>query len=645
MAADDEKLERLTDLILVLLRTPRPLSLEEIVREVPGYPDAHDAYRQAFERDKRLLREEGIFVTKEAIDGPEQFGYRIDPAGYFLPDLALSPEEQAALNLAVAAVDLTAAGGGDALRKLGVRELAETRPIASLGAPIGLDRLYQAIASKAEVRFTYLGEPRTVSPWRLRFAGGHWYLAGWSKERDAGRNFRVDRIEGKVSMGSPGSASFPEGAAVRLDLPDEPWTPAGETLDAEALRVVISPVHAWRVAAEVGSDRVVERHENGAITVEIETSAWPLARSWILSFLEEAEVVSPKAARDDLVAWVEAVRDQPRRGGDEPTLEEIEESQSAGEPSTSSATGAQQRLRRLLAMLSWLADVGSAPTADVAERFSMTPDEVIAELELAACCGVPPYSPGELMDIIVDADVVEARLPELARPRQLTASEGVALAAAARMILSMPGSDDAGPLARALDRLEGALGDRMAVEVDIPNPPLLGELQKAVDGRRQLEVEYLAASTDELTTRVIDPLLLAVIEGRWYLVAECHRAGARRTFRADLFKSVRDVGSQPEGLETPAVPDAPFTPTAEADLVFVKVDPEARWIADSIPSVARRFEEDGGATVVIAVAGRRWFERVLLQAGAGASVIAPRELLDAGRHAAERVLRRYQPTV
>lgn len=645
MAADDEKLERLTDLILVLLRTPRPISLEQIVREVPGYPDGHDAYRQAFERDKRLLREEGIIVAKVAIDGPEQFGYRVDPADYFLPDLALTSEEQAALNLAVAAVDLSGAGGGDALRKLGVRELAETKPIASLGAPIGLDRLYQAIASKAEVRFSYAGEQRTVAPLRLRFAGGHWYLAGWSKERDAGRNFRVDRIEGSVSLGAPGSAAVPEGAEVRLELPTEPWAASTEEAADEALQVAISSLHAWRVAAEVGAERVIERRDDGSIVVEVSTSAWPLARSWILSFLEEAEVLRPSTAREDLVAWVTHVRDAKRPAQSSPTLEEIERSTLTVERSSASTTGAQQRLRRLLAMLSWLADVGSAPTSSVAERFSMSPEEVVAELELAACCGVPPYSPGELMDIIVDADTVEARLPELARPRQLTASEGVALAAAARTILSIPGGDERGPLARALERLEEALGDRMAVEVDISSPPLLTELRDAVERRRQIEVEYLAASTDELTTRIIDPLLVAAVEGRWYVIADCHRAGARRTFRADLFKSVRDVGAQPDGLEPPPLPDAPFTPTAEADLVFVRVAPQARWIADSVPSVACQFEDDGGATVVIAVAGRRWFERVLLQAGAGASVIAPDEYLDVGRRAAERVLGRYSATV
>ncbi|HLN40953.1 MAG TPA: hypothetical protein VK215_00765, partial [Acidimicrobiales bacterium] len=97
-----DRLERLTDLVLVLLRDQRPKSLREIASEVPGYPAQEgEARRQAFERDKRTLRDGGIEVTAMPIDGPEQVGYVIRPEDYYLPDLNLAPDEQAALNLAV----------------------------------------------------------------------------------------------------------------------------------------------------------------------------------------------------------------------------------------------------------------------------------------------------------------------------------------------------------------------------------------------------------------------------------------------------------------------------------------------------------------------------------------------------------------
>ena len=44
-------------------------------------------------------------------------------------------------------------------------------------------------------------------------------------------------------------------------------------------------------------------------------------------------------------------------------------------------------------MVGWLAQVGEASIDEVAARFGLTPAEVVRELELAACCGVPPTRP------------------------------------------------------------------------------------------------------------------------------------------------------------------------------------------------------------------------------------------------------------
>ena len=95
------RLERITNLVLALLDAPRPLSLREIGLAVAGYPAAPGALRQAFERDKRTLRDNGIPISVERVDGDDQVGYRILPEQYYLPDLGLTPEEEAALSFAL----------------------------------------------------------------------------------------------------------------------------------------------------------------------------------------------------------------------------------------------------------------------------------------------------------------------------------------------------------------------------------------------------------------------------------------------------------------------------------------------------------------------------------------------------------------
>ena len=640
MAGDDAKLERITDLILALLDAPRPIPLSQLSEEIPGYPEGHEARRQAFERDKRLLREEGIIVESVPIDGVEQFGYRIDPATFFLPDLGLDDAEQAALNLAVAGVQFGDDLGGDALRKLGIVELNNVQHIAALGVVPGLDRLFQGIAAGAEVRFLYRGEQRTVSPARLRFVDGHWYLSGWSKERLAGRNYRVDRIEGDVTIGAPGSGNVSDEERVTLDLPDGKWDVEDESELATSITVLVDSLYAARVASEVGNEHVLATNEDGSLVLTVVVPREEVARSWILSLLDHAVVLEPASFREGMVTWLEGVRDQPASKQQVPRIEDLNQGVAAPPPARS-VPPAQQRVRRLLAMLEWLASVGSASTSDMATRFSMSEEEVVAELELAACCGRPPYSPAELMDIIVDPDEVSARLPEMSRPRQLTTAEGVAIAAAARTILAMPGADESGPLARAVVKLDAALGKRPAIEIDLPSPPLLEEITQATTERHQLEVEYLALSSDELTLRTIDPLRVIALDGRWYVQAFCYRANALRTFRVDAFQRINVKGPQPDApRDLPSEPER-FLPSADATTVFVRVSPRALWIADSIPIEGRRDESDGGATIAVSVSGRSWFERILLQAGQDAQVLGPEEWVPLPSHAAKRILEQY----
>ena len=359
MAADDNKLERLTNLVLLLLEARIPIPLSQIANEIPHYPESLEARRQAFERDKRLLREEGVMIEAVAINGAEQYGYRIDPATYFLPDLDLTPEESAALNIAVAGVQLGDESGGDALRKLGVVELENMVPIASLERAKGLDRLFQAIASKAEVRFEYLGEPRAVIPIRLRFSGGHWYLAGWSKERDAGRNFRVDRIDGNVTVGAPGSGVADPDLKVSLDLPGEPWGDDDASETTTTITIVADPIYAWRITEEVGKDHVIETRADGSVVLAVKIIREDIARSWLLSFLDHIEVLDPPLFREEMVEWLELIRDRPEFQGPCPSLNDLED---VGDV-TRQDPPTQRRLRKLFAMLEWLASEGPVATS------------------------------------------------------------------------------------------------------------------------------------------------------------------------------------------------------------------------------------------------------------------------------------------
>jgi proteasome accessory factor BC len=645
-----DRLERVTDLVLVLLDTRQPLTLDAIAHQVPGYPTEHSARRQAFERDKRLLRDEGIPVLTQRLAGNEQYGYQIDRESFYLPDLELEPDEQVALHLAVAGVHLGDPSGRDALLKLGAAGLSDVRPIASLVPPAALIELFEAVRTHASATFAYRSEERRVAPVGLWFRFGHWYLVAWDLTRSAVRTFRVDRIEGDVVRGEAGDAVVPDDVTVdvRAALPEEPWEVEGE--DRVEMRVRVDALEARRVIDEVGEDKVVHRHEDGSVDLELGVSSFGTIRSWLLGLLDHVVITEPEAYRQELITWLHTVIEAAPSFRTEARLPESVAAVAGVDPGTGrSAPGSEtsRRLRRLLALVGWLAQVGEAPITDAAQRFGMSEKELVAELELAACCGIPPYTPDTLMEIEVSEHSVRAFLPaEYARPRRLTPAEGFAVAASARLLLAVPGSEDAA-LGRALAKLDAALGSREAVGLDVDAPAHLAAVRKAADAGQALEIDYLSGSRDELTTRTVEPVQVATIDGHWYLDAYCHRAGDMRRFRVDRIGAVRPPAESPGPAATRSRPlEEMFVPGPGAVEVHLQLGPGAQWVPESVPVRAVRRDDDGTVTdVVLDVSGMAWFERLLVQLGPEVRVVSPPELIGLAAAAARRVLARYESDI
>jgi predicted DNA-binding transcriptional regulator YafY len=643
-----DRLERVTDLVLVLLNTERPLTLDTIALQVPGYPEEHAARRQAFERDKRLLRDEGIPVRTQRLPGQEQYGYLIERDAFYLPDLALEPDEQVALHLAVAGVHLDDPSGRDALLKLGATGMGEVRPIATLVTPRALVDLFEAVRTHTAASFTYRTVVRRVTPAGLWFRFGRWYLVAWDLDREAVRTFRVDRIEDAVTLGVPGGAVLPEGFDIKGSLPEEPWRTDGD--DHVVTRIRVDAMEGPRVAEEVGSDKVERREEDGSVVLCLRVAGFASLRSWILGLLDHAEVLEPLAFRMELTAWlsgiVHAAAAPTRRPSAGPPLAAVG-GEGLDSPRGTPGRETSQRLRRLLAVVGWLAQVGEAPIADAARRFGMAEDELISELELAACCGVPPYTPDTLMEIEVSESSVRAFLPsEFARPRRLTPAEGFAVAASARLIMSVPGADD-GALRRALSKLEAVLGSREVIGVDVDAPPSFAAVRQACEDSRSVVIDYHSASRDELTTRIVEPVQVITMDGRWYLDAYCESAGDMRRFRVDRIGAVRPHGDvrQSRAHALRAAADT-FVPGPGAMEVQLRLEKDARWVAESVPVRAVGRSPDGTVTdVVLDVAGMAWFERLLLQLGTDASVVRPAELTDLAARAARRVLNLYEKDI
>jgi proteasome accessory factor B len=318
-----DRVERLTNLLALLLETPRPLTLIEIAGEMEGqYPTQKATLRAAFERDKAALREIGVPIEAETLTGDRagESGYRIDRARYELAELDLEPDERRALQLAFAAVrsssGSTITAGEQALWKLGGAHLdAGSTVTASVPELPALPALRDAAARRAVVQFTYHDRLRHVDPYGLMLRGGFWYLIGRDHGHDELRTYRVDRIAGDVRVtGHDGDFQRPDGFDARQVFPSDARHFGVVGDKAVTARVRIARERAPLVEREVGSERVVARRRNGAIEVAVPASnAAPFA-SWVLGLADHAEVLSPKSVRDEFVARLRALATaKPRR--------------------------------------------------------------------------------------------------------------------------------------------------------------------------------------------------------------------------------------------------------------------------------------------------------------------------------------------
>ena len=294
-----DKLERLLNLTAALLHAEIPLTAEELRDRVGGYPDTKATFRRAFERDKDDLRSMGMPLRVEPVPGvdPPVDGYRLDRDEYAGTELAFEADELAALHLATSLVRLD--GDDTALVKLGAA--GGNAPTDSVGRVPFNDTLATMIGAAVDrkaLAFTYNDVERIVEPWKLSFTRGHWYLSGFDRLREDQRLYRADRIEGDVSLSGPAEAPVGD---VNEPIDLRGWE-LGDGPAVEATIVVDADQAAY--ARHILGD-VVDQPD-GSVTATLDVRNIDAFRSFVLSFLEHAEILEPADLRSDFVEWLEA---------------------------------------------------------------------------------------------------------------------------------------------------------------------------------------------------------------------------------------------------------------------------------------------------------------------------------------------------
>ena len=294
------KLERLLNLIAALTETSRPITRDGIKEKLPEgtYSDNKESFRRTFERDKEELKNIGILVIfDEATQGYFVESNELKESGSYL-----EPDELAALHIAFNLVRIESTGQEDPFWKLGPSSETskDIQPLTEIPLDPSLNTALTATTEKRMVAFAYKGEKREINPLRVVFNRGRWYLVGYDLDKKAIRNFRVDRIEGKVELGEINSVDSLNQEDLQLNV--FPWRYGEEsnfkvTMHVEAL-------HAPWIVNYLGENSVKKINTDGSVVIEEEVNDWKSFRSFALTFLDGVKILAPQKCKEDMQAWL-----------------------------------------------------------------------------------------------------------------------------------------------------------------------------------------------------------------------------------------------------------------------------------------------------------------------------------------------------
>jgi proteasome accessory factor C len=312
------------------------------------------------------------------------------------------------------------------------------------------------------------------------------------------------------------------------------------------------------------------------------------------------------------------------------------------------------QVRRLLSLVPYLREHDGVAMTDVAAAFGITLKTLREDLSVLWMCGMPGLTPGDLIDIDMDAVDGEgvihlSNADYLTRPLRLSADEALALVLALRTLRGIAGPGKRDTVDRALKKLEAVAGnvpttDQATVAVTAARDDIQAWVNDGLQRGKRLDLTYDVASRAETTRRMVDPLRVFVLDGYGYLEAWCYSARALRTFRLDRIAAV-DVTSidvTPHEVQLKDLSTGWFEALKDAPLVTLELQPSAAWIAEYYPTEAVTTRPNGVLIVLLHVTDPAWLQSLLLRLQGAARVLSPEGAGDSAAEAAREALDQYE---
>jgi len=301
------------------------------------------------------------------------------------------------------------------------------------------------------------------------------------------------------------------------------------------------------------------------------------------------------------------------------------------------ADNAAQRALRTMDLVPYILENPGISTIDLAAKFSVTQKQIEKDLQLIFLCGLPGYTPYELIDLTFEDGIVSIIEPQvLTKPRNFSSNEMVVIKLGLEILRQINVNEP-----NKLDKISTLLQkvhretdqDSVLLAKEISSSPYYSVINTAISQRKQLSIEYQSVSKDQLSTRLIVPYNISMLNGNLYLSAYDMDRQSDRVFKLDLISKC-EIGERTE-LDL-------VKSTSIDQIVELMVDVKLTNFIERNTSliVDQRLTADG-IKVTLKVNNLEWISRAVISYAPNITVISPIALSEMIEQRAKNLLNAY----
>ena len=292
-----------------------------------------------------------------------------------------------------------------------------------------------------------------------------------------------------------------------------------------------------------------------------------------------------------------------------------------------------KEVARMLDLVPYLSTHSFISLKQLAEEFHVSEKEIAKELTTLSMCGLPGYTPYELIEVFFESGFVTINNHDpLDMPRALSFTEIATLLLGLELLRNslegeLPGiSDEISALTSHLSQLSGG---SVTAEPD-STIDTVRELNRAIENRTAVSISYHSTSKDQVSIREVEPVEISDNDGQRYLNAFCRLAQGFRSFRVDRIAIIESLGSITQVSNI-------GSQTSEPIVVDMQVTGNRRAICEELG--VKELNESGKVTLPIFSSD--WLIRNVVAASPAVEVLGDEGLRSEIRLTAARVLALY----